>query len=225
MKHREVKQLGKGHTAMTDSAGFEPKQSNSTTEFHGGAEGGLDLSPLRPQRMSARPTPAKNRPSGTTAAEQSTLSSIDHIINTQDCICGKDCDLLPSHTWGKQLGEHQRERATPKALALVCALTATGKKPEKQAAASIRGSNYGSCQQRGCGCARCVPAGKLALEGVYPHQVNPVCRPAGFGAGCGQEANWEGEAGTGWLQAQLCQEFPVLSGVSHFLLWASDPHC
>lgn len=26
---------------MTDSVSFEPKQSNSTTEFHGGAEGGL----------------------------------------------------------------------------------------------------------------------------------------------------------------------------------------
>lgn len=90
--------------------------------------------------MSARQTPAKSRPLGTTAAEQSTLSSIDHIINTQACICGKDCDLLPSHTWGKQLGEHQRERATPKGLALVCALSATGKGPEKQAAASIRGS-------------------------------------------------------------------------------------
>lgn len=78
--------------------------------------------------MSARQTPAKSRPLGTTAAEQSTLSSIDHSINTQACICGKDCDLLPSHTWGKQLGEHQRERATPKGLAFgLCNREGAGK--------------------------------------------------------------------------------------------------
>lgn len=141
LKHREVKEVGKGHTAMTGSVGFEPKQSNSTAEFHGGAEGGLGSEPTEaPAYVSARQTPAKNRPLGTTAAEQSTLSSIGHVINTQDCICGKDCDLLPSHTWGKQLGEHQRDRATPKALALACALSPTRKGPGKQAAASTRGS-------------------------------------------------------------------------------------
>lgn len=41
-----------------------------------------------------------------------------------------------------------------------------GSGQEKQAAASIRGLSYVSCQQRGCSCAYSVPDGQLALEGV-----------------------------------------------------------
>ena len=67
------------------------------------------------------------------------MSSIDQIINTKASICGKDRDLLPSRTWGKQLGEHQRGTAAPKVyLWSVCWENETGKGQEKQAAASGR---------------------------------------------------------------------------------------
>lgn len=93
---------------------LNPSSLTPEPRFSEGLRQGWDLNPSRPQHMSARQKLAKDRPLGTTAAEQATLSSIDHIINTQDSNCGKDCDLLPSYTRGKQLGAHQRGRAIPK---------------------------------------------------------------------------------------------------------------
>lgn len=99
-----------------------------------------------------------------------------------------------------------------------------GSGQEKQAAASIRGLSYVSCQQRGCSCAYSVPDGQLALESVSLIKSTGLqaSRPW-FGVMTRCKLGRGGEHG--WLQAQLCQEFPVLSWVSRFPLWASDLLC
>ena len=63
-----------------------------------GQGAGWDPSPSRSWHWTVRQGPAKDRGLGTTAAEQSTLLSTDQTRNTEASICGKDCDLLPSHT-------------------------------------------------------------------------------------------------------------------------------
>lgn len=72
--------------------------------------------------------------------------------------------------------------------------------------------------------ARAVPSGQQTLKRCFPHQVT---RPAGqlTSVCCDDNTKTGRGGGTGWLQAQLCQEFLVLSGVSHFPPGASDPLC
>ena len=120
---------------LTISVRLKPRQketnrceAQSIQDHSRGKEAGWDPSPSRSRHRTVRQGPAKDRGLGTTAAEQSTLSSTDQTRDTEASICGKDCDLLPSHTWGKQLGEHQRGRAAPKVyLWSVCRENQTGK--------------------------------------------------------------------------------------------------